>query len=124
MLKNKKAVSSRRLCKFKKGDRLQVMTGRHASKVGSLLEILPDKRQALVEGVNVMIKHAKANKETGEMGGRVRKNGPVPLSNVSLICPKCMQPSRVGFEFGPPAQEGGKRVKHRVCRRCKARIDD
>jgi large subunit ribosomal protein L24 len=113
-----------RICRFKKGDRLQVMTGKHRKSVGSLLKIVTRKGQVVIEGVNKVIRNSKANSQAKEKGGRQEIEAPIAVSNVALVCPKCMKPTRIGHEFVVASDPGAKRSKVRICKRCKARIDD
>ncbi|MDR1309327.1 MAG: 50S ribosomal protein L24 [Deltaproteobacteria bacterium] len=113
-----------KICRFRKGDRLQKMVGKDLRQVGTLKEILTKKRMVLVEGINMVTRHTKSVPGSQEPGGRIRREAPVHVSNVALVCPKCMKPTRVGFEFLPPQGPDDKRKKVRVCKRCKAHIDD
>jgi large subunit ribosomal protein L24 len=109
---------------FKTGDRLYVLSGTHEGKIGLLKRFFPKKNQVLVEGVNMCTRHTKANQSKNEAGGRIRKEKPLDISNVALICPRCTDPTWIRYEVLPPSEEGGKKRKVRVCKRCKAHIDD
>ncbi|MDR3204304.1 MAG: 50S ribosomal protein L24 [Deltaproteobacteria bacterium] len=110
--------------KLKKGDRLQLLTGKNVKAIGVLKELKLSKSQVLVEGLNINIKHQKANPQYDIKGGRISKEGPIHISNVALVCPKCMKPTRVGHKILEPQEEGAKKRKVRICRRCLAQIDD
>jgi large subunit ribosomal protein L24 len=109
---------------FKKGDRLQLLTGKNTKAVGALKQIKLDKHMVIIEGLNMCVRHKKANAQTNEPGGRINMEAPIHISNVALVCPKCMKPTRVGLRILPPLEEGGKKRKIRVCKRCQAHIDD
>ncbi|MDR1576822.1 MAG: 50S ribosomal protein L24 [Deltaproteobacteria bacterium] len=109
---------------FKKGDRLCVISGREKGKIGNLKRFFPKKNQVLIEGVNLRLKHLKPNSNRNEPGGRIKKESPLPISNVALVCPKCADPTWIRHEILPPAEEGGKARKYRICKLCKARIDE
>jgi large subunit ribosomal protein L24 len=109
---------------FKKGDRLQLLTGKNAKAVGNLREIVEKKQMVFISGVNEVTKHAKKDPEGRKPSGIIKVEAPVHISNVALVCPKCLQPTRVGFQILPKAEGETKQRKVRVCRRCKAQIDD
>lgn len=103
--------------KIKVSDKVQVMAGKDKGKTGKVLQVLPDMEKVVVEGINVMYKHIRSQKK-GEKGQRVQFNGPIVLSNLMLICPKCNKPSRVGVKLGE-----SRKAKARVCKKCKEVID-
>ena len=122
-----KVVSLHRICKFKKDDNLQLMVGKKAgpSAIGKLLSIDSKKRRVLVQGVNMVTKHVKSKGAAdGKPTGRVKVEAPVDVSNVALVCPKCLKPTRVGWMFLEEKGDNGKPRKVRFCRKCKERIDD
>jgi large subunit ribosomal protein L24 len=102
--------------KIKKGDNVNVMAGKDRGKTGKVEQVLPEEGKAVVAGVNRMFKHAKTRKQ-GEKGQKIEFHGPVALSSLMLICPKCSKPTRVGWK----ALEGGKKV--RVCKKCRSTIE-
>jgi large subunit ribosomal protein L24 len=114
----------KKICRLTSGDRVQVITGKHRTAIGKVTKILTRDCRVLVESVNKVIRHVKANAAQQQQGGRIETEAPIHVSNVALLCPKCMKPSRVGYEFVEPTAEGAPRRKVRVCKRCKARIDD
>lgn len=101
--------------KVKVNDKVQVMTGKDKGKIGKVTQILPSMKKVVIDGVNTMYKHIKSQKK-GEKGQRVEFNGPVAISNVRIICPRCSKPSRIGW------QVSGKE-KSRVCKKCKEVLD-
>jgi large subunit ribosomal protein L24 len=109
---------------FKVGDRLCVVSGPHRGKIGTLKRFARDKGRVLVEGVNLCVRHQKADPNRNEAGGRIKKEKPIHVSNVALVCPKCAEPTWVRHEFVPPPEEGGRQRKVRVCKRCKGRVDE
>jgi large subunit ribosomal protein L24 len=92
--------------KIKKGDRVQVLTGRDKGKRGEVLRVMPTESRALVQGVNMVKRHQKQTR-IGETGGIVAKESPIHLSNLALIDPKTDKPARVGFRV----LEDGKKVR-------------
>ncbi len=104
---------------IKKGDKVYVLGTRSAkAKEGKVLAVDVKNETVTVEGYNMISKHVKARGAT-EPGGIVRKEGPVHVSNVMLICPSCGKPARVGHKI---VVSGDKKTKVRVCRKCGADI--
>ena len=91
--------------KIKKGDQVQIITGKDRGKQGVVLRVLPDEHRVIVKGANMMKRHMKAKRE-GEKGERVEKEAPTHISNVMLVCPHTGKPTRVGY-----AIEGGEKVR-------------
>ncbi|MDR0549898.1 MAG: 50S ribosomal protein L24 [Deltaproteobacteria bacterium] len=109
---------------LKTGDRLRVFSGQEKEKIGTLKRFIKTKNRVLVDGVNMGTKHVKPNTQMGEAGGRILRERSIHISNVALICPKCAEPTWIRHEILPPVEEGAKPRKLRICRRCKARIDE
>ena len=92
--------------KIKQGDQVIVLCGKDKGKQGTVLTVLNKTNKVLVENVNVYKKHTKPNPQAGIEGGIIDKTMPIDISNVSLIEPKSMKPSRVGFRI-----ENGKKIR-------------
>lgn len=101
---------------IKKNDTAMVLTGKDKGKSGRVLSVAPAKQRVIVEGINVVKKHMKPNKQYSQ-GGIIEKEGPLHLSNVMLVCPKCGKAARVGNTVL------GDGKKMRTCRKCKEVID-
>jgi large subunit ribosomal protein L24 len=97
--------------KIKKGDKVQVLTGKDRGSKGEVTRVLPDAGKVIVDGINVAKKHQKATKATMQ-GGIIDKDMPLPVANVALLCPSCDKPTRVGYRFDPDG------TKVRVCKKC------
>jgi large subunit ribosomal protein L24 len=102
--------------KIKKGDKVQVLSGKYRGKEGKVLKSFPDSERVVVEGVNLIKKHTRPSQENPQ-GGIVTKEAPIDASNVALLCDSCARTVRVGYRFD---SEGNKR---RVCRKCGADLD-
>lgn len=89
----------------KKGDKVKVITGKDRGKQGSILEAYPNKERVLVEGINMIKKHAKPSQDNPQ-GGILNQEAAVHVSNVMPIDPKSGEPTRVGYE-----QRDGKKVR-------------
>ena len=75
---------SRARTHVKKGDTVQVIAGNHKGSTGTILQVLPEKEQVLVEGVRMIKKHQKRSQEFPE-GGIIEKEGPIHISNVKKV---------------------------------------
>jgi large subunit ribosomal protein L24 len=117
--------------KLKKGDTVQMLTGKDRGKQGRILDARPREGKVIVENLNQMTKHQKprpirnASRMGGTQiapGGRVELASAVAVSNVMLVCPTCKLPTRVGYRF-KEGKDGT--VKVRVCKRagCGQEID-
>jgi large subunit ribosomal protein L24 len=86
--------------KIRKGDQVQVITGKDRGLKGRVLAVLPDSDRVIVEGVNRVKKHTRVGQTTrgGRTGGIVTQEAPVHVSNVMLIDPEDGRPTRVGFK--------------------------
>ena len=88
---------SRPKLKIKKGDHVIVLTGRDKGKRGEVLQVIPDENRALVQGVNVVVRHQKQSAQ--QEGGKISKEAPIHISNIAVEDPADGTPSRVGFKF-------------------------
>lgn len=84
--------------KIKKGDIVKVIAGSSKGKQGKVLEVIPEKSRAIVEGVNTMSKHTKPTSEHPD-GGIVEKEAPIHISNLMVVDGKG-EASRVGRKEG------------------------
>ncbi|KUP04631.1 50S ribosomal protein L24 [Bacillus coahuilensis m2-6] len=89
----------------KKGDKVMVITGKDKGKTGTILAAYPKKDRVLVEGINVVKKHAKPS-QANPQGGIISQEAPIHVSNVMILDPKTNEPTRVGFKV-----EDGKKVR-------------
>ena len=79
---------------LKKGDNVQIMTGRDKGKKGRVISINKMKYTAIVEGTNLVSKHTKPNQDNPK-GGVLKKEAGINISNLSLIDVKG-KPSKIG----------------------------
>jgi large subunit ribosomal protein L24 len=89
----------------KKGDKVIVISGKDRGKTGTILEAYPKRDRVLVEGVNMIKKHAKPSQENPQ-GGILNLEAPIHVSNVMPVDPKTGKPTRVGYEV-----RNGKKVR-------------
>ena len=99
---------------IKKNDTVVVLSGKDKGTKGKVLVAMPAENKVVVENVNVATCHVKPRKQ-GETGGIVRREIPMYVSKVQLVCPKCDKGTRVGHKI-----EDGKKV--RICKKCGATI--
>jgi len=98
--------------RIKKGDKVQVLTGKDKGKQGNVARAIPSENKVIVEGVHVAKRHAKPTRATMQ-GGVIDKFMPVSASSVALVCGNC-GPTRVGHRF----DEQGRKM--RVCKKCES----
>jgi len=103
--------------KLKKGDRVQVLSGKDRGKQGVILKVLPSERKVIVEGVNTVKRHTKPRTAT-QQGGIIDKDMPLPVSAVAILGPDG-RPTRVGYRF---EESGGTVRKVRICKRTGAEL--
>ena len=110
--------------KLRKGDTVQMLSGKDRGKQGRLVDVRPRDGKVVVENLNVQKKHQKPRpiRDSNRMGGTqiapggiIDRAAAVSVSNVMLVCPTCKLPTRVGYRF--KEDKGGRRVKVRVCKR-------
>ena len=81
----------------KKGDKVIVISFKDKGKQGVVLEAYPKKDRVLVEGVNIVKKHAKPS-QANPQGGIFDQEAAIHVSNVMIIDPKTGNPTRVGYQ--------------------------
>ncbi|MEH6937650.1 50S ribosomal protein L24 [Bacillus sp. EAC] len=82
----------------KKGDKVQVISGKDKGKQGVILASFPKNNRVLVEGVNIIKKHSKPT-QANPQGGIIEKEAPIHVSNVMALDPKTGVPTRVGYQL-------------------------
>ncbi|CAH1229479.1 MULTISPECIES: 50S ribosomal protein L24 [Paenibacillus] len=81
----------------KKDDTVFVITGKDKGKKGRVIAAYPRQNRVLVEGVNMVKKHAKPS-QLNPQGGILNQEAAIHVSNVMLIDPKSGKPTRVGYK--------------------------
>lgn len=84
--------------RLKKNDTVKVISGNSKGSVGKILFIDRKKGRVIVESVNIMHKHTKPSQKN-QQGGIVKREAPIKISNVMLICPKTNEPTRIGMKL-------------------------
>ncbi len=117
--------------RVRKGDLVQVLSGKDRGKQGRVLEARPKERRVIVENLNVVKRHTKPKpiRNTSRMGGPqvqpggvIDKPAPLPVGNVMVVCPTCKLPTRIGIAV---RESKGQQIRVRVCKRdgCGQEID-
>lgn len=100
----------------KKGDTVEVVSGRDKGKKGKILKVLPRKGTLVVEGVNLVKRHTRPSQKFPQ-GGIIEKALPLFSSKVLLFCPTCNK----GVRIGKKVLENGSKV--RFCKKCGETLD-
>jgi large subunit ribosomal protein L24 len=103
--------------KIRENDKVMVLTGKDQGKIGKVKRFNRKDKRLVLEQVNIVKRHVRANPHSNESGGIQDKEAPVHISNVALVCDNCTKPTRVGFRF---TDDGRKR---RYCKKCNELID-
>ena len=90
--------------KIKKGDTVQVITGNDVGKTGRVIKVFIDRDRIVVEGVNIVKKHARPTQDAPQ-GGIIEKEATIHISNVMLVAGG--KPTRIGYK----TLEDGRKVK-------------
>ena len=70
--------------KIKVGDNVRVITGSNKGKEGKVLKVFKKENRVLIDGVNIIKKHVKPNREN-ETGGILEVEAPLHISNVKVV---------------------------------------
>jgi large subunit ribosomal protein L24 len=101
---------------IKKNDNVLVVSGNDLGKQGKVLKVYPERSRVIIEGVNIIKRHQRPTQKNPQ-GGIVQKEGPIHISNVLVICPKCTNATRVGRKRVRETDSKISRVM-RVCKNC------
>jgi large subunit ribosomal protein L24 len=96
--------------KLKKGDEVEVLSGKDRGKRGVIMRVLAKDDRVIVEGVNVAKKHQRSTKATMQ-GGIIDKDMPMPIAAVAIVSPGDGKATRVGYRI----DDSGNKV--RICKR-------
>jgi large subunit ribosomal protein L24 len=97
---------------IRKGDSVEVISGKDKGKRGVVERVLPEQQRVAVRGVNLLKRHTKSGVKGNIQGGIVDFDGPVAYSNVMLVCNRCEKTTRIAHSVN----EQGRRVI--VCKKC------
>lgn len=85
--------------KIKKGDLVQVTTGKNKGRRGTVQKVLLDEARVIVEGINQVTRHIRPSQQNPN--GSITKTLPIHISNVSVVDPSADAPAKVGFKVNP-----------------------
>jgi len=94
--------------KIRKNDTVIIVAGNYKGKTGKVLKVYPKKNRVIVEGVNIIKRHTKANQQLPQ-GGIIEKEAPLHVSNVMLVDPKTNDATRIGKKIIIDDKTGKKR---------------
>ncbi len=101
---------------IKKDDKVMVIAGREKGKIGKVVKVFSKEQRVIVEKINMVKHHARPSPTTGK-GGIMEKEAPIHISNVMVMCDKCMRPVRIGRKI----LEDGRKIRY--CKKCNEVID-
>ena len=110
-------MATARKFRLRKGDSVEVLTGRDRGRRGVIEHVVPETGKVVVEGINVRKRHTKP-RAMGQQAGIIEFNAPVDGSNVMLVCQHCSEPTRIGIRMS----KGGARARR--CKSCDELLDD
>ena len=90
--------------KIKRDDQVLVIAGEHKGSKGNAIKVIRDQNKAIIEGINLIKKHAKPSAQNPQ-GGIVEKEAPIHISNLSLTTAEG-EATRVGYRV-----EDGNKVR-------------
>jgi large subunit ribosomal protein L24 len=102
--------------KIRKNDTVLVIAGRDKGKKGKVRVSIPKKERLLVDGINMIKKHARPTGQARQ-AGIIEREASIHVSSVMLLCEKCNKPARVGRRL----LADGKKV--RFCKACGEVVD-
>jgi large subunit ribosomal protein L24 len=102
----------------KKNDQVYVLSGKERGKIGKVLRVFRDKDRAIIEGLNFIQKHTRANPQRNIKGGILPKESSIHLSNLMVVCKRCNKRTRIAHT----TMKDGRKV--RVCRNCDELLDE
>lgn len=101
---------------IRKNDTVMVIAGRDQGKKGKVRQVIQKDEKLLVDGVNIIKRHARATGQA-KQAGIIEREAPIHASKLLLLCEKCGKPTRLGKRF----LEDGKKVRY--CKKCGEVID-
>ena len=96
--------------RLKVGDQVEIIAGNDRGLRGEITRVIPRENRVVVQGINVVKKHAKPRPSGGRtptQGGIIEFEAPIAASNVMLVCPQTDEPTRIGIR----RDEDGQKVR-------------
>ncbi len=101
--------------RIKKGDKVEIISGKDKGKTGKVLKVLADNARVVVDGTNLVKKHIRRRSES-EPGGIKEIPAALSISSVALFCSNCNRGTRFGVKISKD------KSKVRICKRCQKAI--
>lgn len=101
---------------LRKNDQVEVITGKDKGRVGKILRLDHDNNRVVVERMNMIKKHQKPA-DAQQPGQIIKREAPIHISNLMLVCPECTETVRTGNKI---LEDG---VKVRSCKSCGATLE-
>ena len=102
---------------IKKNDQVYVLSGKDRGKTGRVLIVKPAVGKIVVEGVQIIKRHTRANPQRNIKGDIIEKESPINLSNVALVCKNCGKHTRVKHQVLADERNV------RICKKCGSTIE-
>jgi large subunit ribosomal protein L24 len=102
--------------RVRQDDQVQILSGKDRGQRGPVREVLGERNRVVVQGVNMVKKHIKAQ-QVGSPSGIVEVEAPIHVSNIAVVCSACDSATRIGFRTRPDG------VKVRFCKSCNEDLD-
>ena len=102
--------------RVQRDDLVEIRSGKDRGRRGQVRQVFPRNDRVIVTGVNMIKRHMRPT-QMGAPAGIIEREAALHESNVSVVCPSCDRPARIGF------RERADGAKTRVCRRCDGDID-
>ncbi len=103
--------------KIRAGDTVELISGNDKGLRGTVRIAMPKAQKVVVSGANIVHKHQRRTANMRTEPGIIEMEAPLHVSNVMLVCPRCDEPTRVGYRFAADGR------KVRVCKKCNEEID-
>lgn len=84
--------------RLKRGDTVQVRTGKYKGQTGTITAVHPAENTVTVEGINIVKKHVKPNRQHPQ-GDIIEITKPIAVSKVAIVDPSTKKPSKIGFKI-------------------------
>jgi len=101
---------------IKKDDKVKIIAGKDKGKIGKVLKVDRKKNRLLIEKINMVKRHARPSAKN-KQGGIIEGEAPLTVSNVMIMCNKCVKPTRIKMK----RLEDGNKI--RLCVRCGEAMD-
>jgi len=94
----KKQVNKVYKIRLKKGDLVEVLSGKYKGKQGKIAMTHPTENKVTIDGINVVKKHVKPS-QIHPQGGIVEITKPIWVSKVAIVDPSTKKPTRIGYKL-------------------------